>query len=113
MLVRLEAKSDKPIYLQIAESIGGRIVDGSMQAGERLPSARALAATLDVNMHTVLRAYSHLESQGLVEMRRGRAGVVVSSAGELREMIRGLVFAARRERLGRDEIADLIDEAWQ
>ena len=57
MLIRIDPGSDQPIYLQIAKSIETQIEGGALRAGERLPSARSLSASLGINMHTVLKAY--------------------------------------------------------
>ena len=70
MLVRLDPRMGKPIYLQIADSIASQIESGSLGPGSRLPSARSLGESLGVNMHTVLKAYSELDQRALVEMRR-------------------------------------------
>jgi GntR family transcriptional regulator len=113
MLIRLEPQADQPIYFQIAESIAAQIEEGSVSTGERLPAARTLAASLGVNMHTVLKAYSHLESRGLVEMRRGRAGVVVSPGIDVAELTRSLVREAKRSGRTRDEVCALLEEEWE
>lgn len=113
MLVRLEPRSNKSIYLQIADSVADHIESGALQAGERLPAARSLGETIGVNMHTVLRAYSELERRQLVEMRRGRAGVVVSEDADLREMARALVSAAKRQELEEAEVTRLVREVWK
>ncbi len=113
MLVRLEPSSSHPIYLQIADSIAGHIESGSLEAGDRLPSARSLGATLNVNMHTVLKAYSELESRSVVEMRRGRGGVVVVSRSDLRVMAKAFVSAAKRQRLDKTAATELVEEAWR
>lgn len=112
MLIRLDERSDQPIYLQIADSVGSQIDSGSLAAGERLPAARTLAETIKVNMHTVLKAYSTLESRGLVEMRRGRGGVVVAAAADVRSAAKDLVSAAKRSRMAPGEVTDLIVEVW-
>ena len=113
MLVRLKAGSSNPIYMQIADSIAGHIESGSLQAKERLPAARSLGETIGVNRHTVLKAYADLERRGLVEMRRGRAGVVVSGDADLREMARALVSEAKRQELQKAEVTQLVDEMWR
>src|SRR5262245_42045697 len=81
--------------------------------GEHLPPARELAAALDVNMHTVLRAYAALRDEGLVEMRRGR-GVTVASTGAHRarvvELARAFLLEARRQSMGFKEIKRLLEE---
>ncbi len=113
MLVRLEPSSSHPIYLQIADSIAGHIESGSLEAGDRLPSARSLGAILNVNMHTVLKAYSELETRSVVEMRRGRGGVVVAPRSDLQVMAKALVSAAKRQRLDKTEVTRLVEEAWR
>lgn len=112
MLIRLDMRSDKPIYTQIEDSIRVQIGDGALVGGDRLPSARSLAESLDVNMHTVLKAYAGLEHDGLIEMRRGRGGVVVLDVPELETLLKAVVETARREGMGKDELVDLIEEMW-
>jgi GntR family transcriptional regulator len=112
MLVRLEPSSSKPIYLQIADSIAGHIESGSLKAGDRLPSARSFGAHLNVNMHTVLKAYSELESRRVVEMRRGRGGVVVAPGSDLMDMAKTFVSAAKRQNLEKTDVTKLVEEAW-
>ena len=113
MLVRLEPGSSNPIYMQIADSIAGQIESGSLQAKERVPAARSVGETIGVNMHTVLRAYSELKRRRLVEMRRGRGGVVVSGDADLREMTRALVSVAKRQELAKADVTRLVDEMWR
>lgn len=113
MLLRLDPRSDKPIYLQIADLIAAQIDAGSPKAGERLPSARSLGETLGVNMHTVLKAYSELEGRSLVEMRRGRGGVVVTESVKLVDMTKALVSVAKHQRVGKEGLVEMVREAWQ
>lgn len=112
MLIRVNPGSTAPIYRQISDAISAQVADGSLGPGNRLPSARSLAESLGVNMHTVLRAYTHLESEGLVKKRRGRAGVVVSPTAGLAELAQRLVRAARHQGLTRVELTKFVEEAW-
>jgi GntR family transcriptional regulator len=98
MLLRLEVGDDRPLFRQIAAAVRAALIRGDISAGDRLPAARDLAASLDVNMHTVLRAYGILRDEGIVELRRGRGAVVVGMPGdaELAQLTRELVGAARR-----------------
>lgn len=113
MIVRLDPRSDKPIYLQIAESIAELIDTGALRSGERLPSARTLGDSLGVNMHTVLKAYAQLESRSMVEMRRGRAGVVVRDQTNLSGMASALVQTAKRRGVSREHLIDIVKGAWE
>ena len=113
MLVRIDPRSDEPIYLQIAGSIARQIDSGAVAPGDRLPSARGLGSSLDVNMHTVLKAYSYLQEQGYVEMKRGRGGVTVSGKPNVEQAVRELVSTARQQGLSKSELTDLIGEVWR
>ncbi|MCO6416868.1 PLP-dependent aminotransferase family protein [Siccirubricoccus sp. KC 17139] len=61
-----------PIYLAIAEAIAAAIVRGELRPGERLPTHRALAEALGVDLTTVTRAYAEARRRGLVEAVVGR-----------------------------------------
>lgn len=111
MLIRLMAGSEEPVYVQIAASIAAQIEDGVVGAGDRLPTARVVAESLGVNMHTVLKAYRELEIQGLVEMRRGRGGVRVREPG-IQGQVEDLVAAAKERNVSRSELIRLVEEKW-
>src|SRR4051812_12885692 len=49
------------------------VLSGRYEPGEKLPTQRALAAELDVNMASVREAVKRLEQLGLVEVRHGDA----------------------------------------
>ncbi len=58
--------NERAIYLQIIEEIQMRIIAGIYQPGNRLPSVRELAAEAAVNPNTMQKAFSELESSGLI-----------------------------------------------
>ncbi|MET7761111.1 GntR family transcriptional regulator [Streptomyces sp. NPDC005336] len=112
MLFRVDPGSSVPLGDQIAASVRGAIADGTVRPGERLPAARALADSLGVNVHTVLRGYQRLREEGLIELRRGRGAVVtgVESPGRARllEGVQGLVDQARALGLSDEEVLSLV-----
>ena len=61
-------KDQKPIYLQIAESICDSILAGKYRENEKLPSVREFAAEVEVNVNTV-------STRGLVRPSCNCAGV--------------------------------------
>ena len=113
MLIKVDADSAIGLADQIAGQIRGALASGRLNPGERLPPARELAAGLDVNMHTVLRAYSALRDEGLIELRRGRGAQVRSDAdparAQLDEQVRKLVATATRLGMTRAQLARHIE----
>jgi DNA-binding transcriptional regulator YhcF (GntR family) len=114
MLVRLDPNHGAPLYTQIAGQLRRSIAERRVVAGERLPAARELAEALEVNMHTVLRAYDELRGEGLIEMRRGR-GVVVLESGQGRakliELARNFVTEGLRQGLTLRDLKKLVEES--
>ncbi|MFT4286052.1 GntR family transcriptional regulator [Nocardioides sp.] len=112
MLIRVDPASAVGLAEQIAGQLRGQLADGTLGVGDRLPPARELAAGLDVNMHTVLRAYAMLREEGLVELRRGRGahvtGLATSQLARLRAQIGELVATATRLGLSREQLLDEI-----
>lgn len=65
-----ELQSSRPIWQQLAEQLGRRIVTGAYPPGSRFPTVRDLAAEAGVNPNTMQRAMSQLESEGLIITNR-------------------------------------------
>ena len=65
--------SAEPIYRQLVQHVRRRVASGQIRAGDELPSVRELAQQLAVHPMTISKAYSLLESEGLLERRRGLA----------------------------------------
>lgn len=60
-----------PIYLQIMDRIKKDIISGRLQRGDKMPSVRALASELQVNVNTIQRVYQELEREEVVFTQRG------------------------------------------
>jgi len=107
---------DSPVGLaeQIASQVRGALASGRLTPGDKLPPARELAAGLAVNMHTVLRAYSALRDEELIELRRGRGAHVRPTVDvdliALDEEIRALLAAANRLGISRAQLVRQIEQ---
>lgn len=113
MLFRVDPASSVPLGDQIAGSVRGAIADGTVNPGDRLPAARALADSLGVNVHTVLRGYQRLREEGLIELRRGRGAVVVPGPvspgrAKILERVRELVDEARELGMSEEELMSMV-----
>jgi GntR family transcriptional regulator len=72
MMFQIDFKSGKPVYLQLVDQIRYAAASGSLRPGDPLPSIRPLAEELRVNRNTIAKAYTELESQGVIETRPGK-----------------------------------------
>lgn len=81
MLLKVDLASDEPIYRQIRTQVVHAVATGQLSAGDQLPSVRALASDLGVNMHTVNKAYAVLRDEGYVIMR-GRSGACIADTAK-------------------------------
>ncbi len=113
MLWLVDPTSEVPLYEQLAASVRREMASGGLDKGDRLPAAKEVAAALDVNLHTVLRAYQALRDEGLIELRRGRGAVVQAAnpRGEahVRDLARTLVREARRLGLTANELKRIVE----
>lgn len=67
------------LYEQVVEQIQQTIIDGKLQQGDRLPSERELAEMFQVGRPTIREALRTLAIMGLIEVRTGQKGSIVSA----------------------------------
>ncbi|MEG0274008.1 MAG: GntR family transcriptional regulator [Longicatena sp.] len=82
--------NERPIYLQILDLIKLDIISGKYHEGEKLPSVRELAASYRVNPNTMQRAFSELESAGLVFTERTNGRFVTEDKHVIAQLKREL-----------------------
>ena len=110
--VKLDRDNALDLHEQVAAEIRRAIADGEAKPGERLPPAKDLAAVLDVNTNTVLRALRQLRDEGLLEFRRGR-GITVTGTPDhsaLIEQAKELLHYARTHGYKPDELIRIIQQ---
>ena len=79
-LLHIDPTLPDPIYRQIVEQIRRLTSAGQLRPGDALPSVRDVAATHAINPMTVSRAYSQLETEGVLVRLRGRGMSVAARA---------------------------------
>jgi len=65
-----------PIYLRLVEALTSDIANGRLARGQQLPTHRALAQALGIDLTTVTRAYGEARRRGLIEARVGQGTFV-------------------------------------
>lgn len=81
----LDSKTGIPFYRQIIDQIRFGIASGNLLVGEQLPTVRALAVELKVNLNTVAKAYKELEIQNILETQQGTGTFINSSENKMFE----------------------------
>jgi GntR family transcriptional regulator len=88
MRFQLNFKSGKPVYLQMVDQVKAAAASGAIRGGDPLPSIRPLAEELRVNRNTVAKAYTELESQGVIETIAGKGCFVRPAHTPYRKEVR-------------------------
>src|SRR6266436_10436094 len=88
MLLQVNFRSGKPVYLQVVDQIKAAAAAGALHTGEPLPSIRPLAEELRVNRNTIAKAYGELESQGVIETLPGKGSFVRPNNSPLKKDVR-------------------------
>lgn len=96
-------ESNQPMYLSIADALARDINSGVLNQGDRLPTLRELATTLNVTPGTISRAYNEAHRRRLVQGEVGR-GTYVLSQGQLELPASN---SAAPLNLGQSELLDL------
>jgi GntR family transcriptional regulator len=121
MFLRIDPNNGVPLGVQIQSGLRLAVATQRLRPGDRLPSARDLAAELRVNFHTVRKAFADLEAEGVLETRRGLGTFIAagqrSGRAELRRVVRESVEALLGELAGGDvdhaEVRELWLEEWE
>jgi GntR family transcriptional regulator len=110
MIFKLQSGAGQPLYLQLMEQIRHGAETGLLRDGEQLPGIRTLAEELVVSPNTVVKAYTELEREGLLELRHG-AGAFLTLTRRTRNLPDRMQAARRRageliERLREEGLQD-------
>ena len=119
MYIEIDFNSDEAIYIQLRNQIFMAIATSQIKEGESLPSVRALADDIGIDMHTVNKAYTTLRQDGFLKVDRRRGAVVsvdvdkTASKEKLKEYLRPLVARGICKGLSKEEFVSLINEIYE
>ena len=94
-------KENKPIYLQIADRIMDEILNNTYLEGERIPSVREYAATVEVNANTVVKSFDYLQSDEIIFNKRGLGYFVAEGAVQK-------ILSNRKDTFLNDELPEIF-----
>lgn len=120
MILRIDFDSETPIYVQIKNQVIEGIAKSEIEIGEELPSVRALAEDIGVNMHTVNKAYNMLKDEGYIKIDRRKGAVVSLNLNQSMEKFKedlneNLYFYMAQcfnRNINKEEIKEFIDKIF-
>ncbi len=115
--------NNRPIYLQIKESIEEDILNGRLAPGDQIPSNSQLVSYYNINPITVMKGINLLVNEGIIYKKRGLGMFVSSDAPEklknrflqvfFQEHIKPLIALAKPLGFTLNEIHEMIDSGWK
>jgi len=76
----MKFNNQKPIYIQIADTIEEKILRGEWAVSSRIPSVREFGTQLGVNPNTIIRTYEYLQRENMIYNKRGIGYFVLEGA---------------------------------
>lgn len=122
MNIILNNNSSEPIYLQIYLQIKAQILNGTLKAGDSLPSIRALAKSLKVSVITIKRAYQDLSNEQFIETTVGKGTFVKAinlkkqkekALTEINELFTKTIKIAHDHSISKDVLDQIFNSLWK
>ena len=95
MIFQIDFKSGTPVYLQLVDQVRYAAASGALKAADPLPTIRPLAEQLHLNRNTVAKAYTELESLGVVKTVPGKGCFLTECASPLTQKARNEILTGR------------------
>lgn len=114
-LIKIDENSSEALYMQLRNQIIMGIASEWICEGDMLPSVRQMAELVGINMHTVNKAYSVLQQEGIVNIGRRGAVICIDAdrlcvLAELKEELRRVLVKGICKNITGEEAHQLIDE---
>lgn len=119
-MIQLNLQSGVPIYEQLREQIARLTALGILHESDKLPSVRSMAKELSVNPNTIQRAYSQLETEGIIYTVSGKGSFIADTESAKKKMIRQAkkslnndIIKAKELSLPKKEIIEIVDNVYK
>jgi DNA-binding transcriptional regulator YhcF (GntR family) len=91
----MDFHNQNPIFMQIADLIMDSVLEQKLRAGDRVSSVRELAASVQVNPNTVMRAFTYLQDKGVIFNQRGIGYYIADDAFDKAQLLKKEEFVSR------------------
>ena len=114
----IDFNSNEAIYVQLCNQIIYGIATNQLTDGESLPSVRSLADAININMHTVNKAYGILREEGYVKLDRRRGAIISVDAdktailADMRERLMVSIARGICNGVSREEAHAIVDDLY-
>ncbi len=121
--VQIHKETGIPLYVQLEEQIRHLVHNGTLAAGQLMPTVRALAVDLGINGNTVGRVYRDLQHDGVLVLRRGVGTFVAAESRispfskrdrvSLERKVDALIEIGLAMKMTSVELFQLIETRWK
>lgn len=121
--MKIDAGSEKPIFMQIAEQIEDSIFMGIFLEEEKIPSTNEISVLLNINPHTVLKGMNRLVDEEIIYKRRGlgmyvRAGAVEKIRTKrqdafFNQYVASMIREAQKLQMTKEQVMQLIERGYE
>lgn len=120
LLFQIDPHSGVPVYRQIMDQVRYHLAAGALVPGAQLPSIRELARALAVNPATIVKAYTELEHENILDLQRGRGAFIhpdpptmqpEQRRQRLRDLAVQMTVEARQMGAADDEVRSAVEDA--
>ncbi|MBR4278615.1 MAG: GntR family transcriptional regulator [Clostridia bacterium] len=116
----IDNTSKTPIYEQVKTQILALISSGVLKPGDKLPSLRALSASMHLNINTIKKVFAELENDGVIISVIGSGSYIADTALRNPQILKkaetNLTEALRSAKsagMTKDEVLSLADDIFK
>ena len=120
--LHIDPHSGLPVYRQMIDQIKYYIASGTLKPGDQLPSVRELAQRLSVNPTTVVKAYTELQHEEVIDIRHGKGAFVAERSNAfsdfekdkvVRRLARQLAVESQQIGASFELVEDILTDEWK